>query len=151
MAFGHFFCTFCQGPKSAKKALRVLDWSRRATVGEGKPPPQRLAALNIARCTMQTTATTQFLHERLQAYVFARKFYQTARVIREQLPRGLGEVRDQLYRASSSVSLAIAEGANASHSKIKTQHFKRALASAGECAAALDQIEDEGAAPTALL
>src|SRR5207248_7912386 len=103
--------------------------------------------------TMQTTATTQFLHERLQAYVFARKFYQTVRVIREQLPRGLGEVRDQLYRASSSVSLAIAEGANASqsHPKIKTQHFMRALASAGECAAALDQIEDECAAPPALI
>ena len=60
-----------------------------------------------------------FLHERLEAYVQARKFYRSARVIREQLPRGLGEVRDQLYRAASSISLAIAEGSNASQPKIK--------------------------------
>ena len=94
---------------------------------------------------------TVFLHERLEAYVFARKFYQTARAIREQLPRGLGEVRVQLYRASSSVTLAIAEGANASQIKIKSMHFTRALASAGECAAALDQIEDECAAPESIV
>ena len=35
--------------------------------------------------------------------------------------------------------------------KIKSLHFTRALASAAECAAALDQIEDECAAPGALL
>lgn len=92
-----------------------------------------------------------FLHERLEAYVAARAFYRSARVIREQLPRGLGEVRDQLYRAASSISLAIAEGANASQPKVKSLHFTRALASAGECAAALDQIEDECAAPAALV
>lgn len=94
---------------------------------------------------------TVFLHERLEAYVFARRFYRTAREIRAQLPRGLGEVSNQLYRAASSVSLAIAEGANASQPRIKSLHFTRALASGGECAAALDQIEDERAAPAALL
>src|ERR1041384_6263973 len=92
-----------------------------------------------------------FLHERLDGYRIAGKVYQSARTIREGLPRGLGEVRDQLYRASSSVSLAIAEGANAAQPKIKCQHFTRALASAGECAAALDQIEDECAAPMLLI
>ena len=92
-----------------------------------------------------------FLHERLDAYRFARAFYRSAREIRAQLPRGLGEVRDQLYRASSSVSLAIAEGANASQPRIKSMHFTRALASAGECAAALDQIEDECAVAPLLL
>lgn len=92
-----------------------------------------------------------FLHERLEAYVFARRFYRTARAIRAQLPRGLGEVRDQLYRAASSVSLAIAEGANACQPRVKALHFNRALASGGECAAALDQIEDERAAPVDLL
>lgn len=92
-----------------------------------------------------------FLHERLYAYLWARKFYQTAKTIRDQLPRGLGEVADQLKRASSSLSLALAEGANALAPKIKALHFRRGLASAGECAGALDQIEDEGAAPVALL
>ena len=100
---------------------------------------------------METTNRSLFLHERLEAYQFARRFYQSARAIREQLPRGLGEVRDQLYRAASSISLAIAEGANASQPKVKSLHFSRALASAGECAAALDQIEDECAAPAPLL
>ena len=91
------------------------------------------------------------LHERLDAYAFARNFYRLARVIREQLPRGLGEVSDQLLRASSSVSLAIAEGACTRAPKVKSAHFQRALASAGECGAALDQIEDEGGAPAALI
>lgn len=92
-----------------------------------------------------------FLHERLLAYVYARKFYRTAKAIRDQLPHGLGEVRDQLARASSSVGLAIAEGANASQPKIKALHFRRALASGGECAGALDQIEDERGAPADLI
>ena len=100
---------------------------------------------------MENNVRSVFLHERLEAYVFARAFYRSARTIRDQLPRGLGEVGDQLYRASSSNSLAIAEGANACQPKIKAMHFNRALASAGECAAALDQIEDECAAPPALL
>lgn len=52
-----------------------------------------------------------FLHERLDAYAAARRFYRLAKVVREQLPRGLGEVSDQLKRATSSVGLAIAEGA----------------------------------------
>lgn len=97
------------------------------------------------------TNQSVFLHERLQAYLWARKFYQTGKTIRDQLPRGLGEVADQLKRASSSLSLALAEGANARAPKIKAVHFNRGLASAGECAGALDQIEDEGAAPAALL
>lgn len=97
------------------------------------------------------TTKPLFLHERLLAYGWARKFYQTAKIIRDQLPRGLGEVNDQLKRASSSLSLALAEGANARAPRIKSMHFERGLASAGECAGALDQIEDEGAAPVQLL
>jgi four helix bundle protein len=92
-----------------------------------------------------------FLHERLEAYQAARRFYRCARIIRENLPRGLGEVADQLKRASSSVCLALAEGANAGFAKMKVAHFQRALASAGECAGALDQVEDEEAASAELL
>ena len=100
---------------------------------------------------MENNVRSIFLHEKLGAYAHARAFYRTARAIREQLPRGLGEVRDQLYRAASSVSLAIAEGANAGQPRIKALHFTGALASAGECAAALDQIEDESVARAILL
>ena len=92
-----------------------------------------------------------WLHERLDAYAAARNFYRLSKAIRDQLPRGLGEVSDQLKRAASSVSLAIAEGACARARGIKAAHFQRALASAGECAAALDQIEDEGGAPAPML
>lgn len=92
-----------------------------------------------------------FLHERLYAYVRARKFYQSAKKIRDLLPRGLGEVRDQLTRASSSLGLAIAEGANASEVRVKAMHFKRGLASGGECAGVIDQIEDEGVVSPELL
>lgn len=65
----------------------------------------------------------------------ARAFYRCTRDIREGLPRGLGEVRDQFYRAASAMSLAIADGARAFQPKVRSLHFTRALAVAGECAA----------------
>lgn len=90
-----------------------------------------------------------FLHERLRAYHHARAFYQLVVRIRARLPRGQAPIADQLDRAASSVSLAIAEGANARAAGIKRVHFDRALASGGECAAALDQIADKRAAAPA--
>lgn len=52
-----------------------------------------------------------------------------------------------------SLEWGLAEMANPEQLNVhvKSLHFTRALASAGECAAALDQIEDECAAPGALL
>ena len=87
------------------------------------------------------------LHERLDVYAAARNCYRLARTIREQLPHGLSEVSDQLVRASSSVSLAIAEGACARAPRIKASHFQRALASAGECGAASRDAAPPGAGP----
>jgi len=92
-----------------------------------------------------------FLHERLRAYDHARTFYRLVVQICAQLPRGLAPIADQLDRAASSVSLAIAEGANARAAGIKRTHFDRAIASGGECAAALDQIADKGVATSAHL
>jgi four helix bundle protein len=95
--------------------------------------------------------TSLFLHERLLAYQVAREFYQSARAIARQLPRGLAELGDQLSRAARSSCLAIAEGANARSVRIKRCHFERALASYGEAAACLDQVVDEGAAPVEMV
>lgn len=92
-----------------------------------------------------------FLHERLLAYQLSREFYRTARVIARQLPRGLADLGDQLTRAARSSCLAIAEGANARSIRIKRTFFERATASNGECAACLDQVIDDDAAPTDLI
>jgi len=52
----------------------------------------------------------------------------------------LGDLSDQLHRASTSVVLNLAEGASCRTSPMKRRHFSIALASAGECAAALDLV-----------
>lgn len=98
-----------------------------------------------------TTTKPLFLHERLLAYRFSREFYRTARAITRQLPRGLADLGDQLTRAARSSCLAIAEGANARSIRIKRTFFERATASNGECAACLDQVTDDEAAPAALV
>jgi len=90
-----------------------------------------------------------FLHERLRAYTHARSFHRLVVRLLGALPRGHSAIADQLDRAASSVLLAIAEGANARAAGIKRVHFDRAIASGGECAAALDQIADKQAAPPA--
>jgi len=92
-----------------------------------------------------------FLHERLHAYHFARRFYRTAREISRQLPRGLADLGDQLTRAARTSCLALAEGANARSVRIKRTHFERCTASQGESAACLDQVIDDDAAPQALI
>jgi four helix bundle protein len=97
------------------------------------------------------TTKPLFLHERLLAYQYTREFYRTARLISRQLPRGLADLGDQLTRAARTSCLAIAEGANARSVRIKNCHFERATASDGECAACLDQVTDDGAAPPDLV
>lgn len=89
------------------------------------------------------TYASRFAHERLLAYQRAREFHGFVAALKPRLPRGLGELFDQLLRASRSVCLALAEGANAYTPGIKREHFRRALASLGECASALDLIELE--------
>ena len=92
-----------------------------------------------------------FLHERLLAYQHALAFYRIARSIRVQLPRGLADLGDELFRAAGSICRNLVEGA-ASYSRDQKRRYVRiALGSAGECACILDQLEIEQAAPVALL
>lgn len=128
-------------------SLAVLHLRRRPMVLGVRPG--RVAWGTHRRCTV--THKPLFLHERLLAYQFTRQFYRTARAISKQLPRGLADLGDQLTRAARTSCLALAEGANARSIRIKRCHFERALASDGECAAALDQVLDDEAAPPALV
>lgn len=93
-----------------------------------------------------------FLHDRLHAYQHAIAFYRIARAIRVQLPRrGLGDLADELFRASGSICRNLAEGAASYGPDQKRRYFRIALGSAGECACILDQLEIEEAAPVHLL
>jgi four helix bundle protein len=92
-----------------------------------------------------------YLHERLEAYQMAVKFYRNVKVIRSGLPRGLGPIGDQISRAAASICLNLAEGAASRFRDVKRRHFAIALGSAAECAAALDLLEIEQAADPAHL
>ena len=87
-------------------------------------------------------------HTKLKAYQKALSFHGHVIAIRKSLPRGLGDLADQLHRASTSVVLNLAEGASCRTPGTKRRHFDIALASAGECAAALDLVALEVEAAT---
>jgi len=82
-------------------------------------------------------------HSKLRAYQFALTFHRQACTIIDRLPPGFAHLSDQLKRASRSICLNIAEGSASYSRPNKTKYFRIALASAGECAAALDLVEIE--------
>ena len=82
-----------------------------------------------------------FSHERLDVYRVAVRFTGWAWPASQRLPAGRSSVRDQLMRASESVVLNIAEGAQQVSPQMARKHYRIALASAAECAAALDLME----------
>jgi four helix bundle protein len=92
-----------------------------------------------------------FLHERLEAYRAARRLARLVHQIVCQLPKGHAALADEVTRAVRSSRLAIAEGANTRVRKAKVVYFDRAVASSGECAACLDEIEDLRLAPAELV
>jgi len=85
----------------------------------------------------------RYPHQKLHFYHHSLESHREVIVIKKSLPRGLGELVDQLYRASSSTVLNIAEGAGAWMPGSKRRHMRSAIASMGECAAALDLISME--------
>lgn len=86
---------------------------------------------------------TSHPHSRLRAYQFALSFHRQVCVLIDELPAGVVHLTDQLRRASRSVCLNLAEGASSWSRPNKLKYFQIALASAGECGAALDLIEIE--------
>jgi four helix bundle protein len=79
-----------------------------------------------------------FDHEKLDVYKVAVEFVILSNEITEQLPRGKSYLADQLQRASSSISLNIAEGAGEFSSSEKCRFYRMAKRSATECAGILD-------------
>ncbi len=81
-----------------------------------------------------------FSHEQLDVYKVSVRFAAWAWPASKRLPVGRSAVRDQLMRASESVVLNIAEGAQQVSRPMARKHYRIALASAAECAAALDLL-----------
>ena len=79
-----------------------------------------------------------FDHEQLDVYGLAIDFVAKANNTAEGLPRGRTYLVDQLNRASSSIALNIAEGADEFSPKEKARFYRMARRSATECAAILD-------------
>ena len=80
-----------------------------------------------------------FDHERLEVYQEAIAFIAWLSAILEETVR-IGEVKDQLDRASTSIPLNIAEGNGKYAPKDRCRFFDIARGSAFECAAGLDVL-----------
>src|SRR5581483_2918524 len=88
---------------------------------------------------MPMSEESWFDHERLEVYREAIAFVAWMSGVLEGLLR-IGEVRDQLDRASTSIPLNIAEGNGKYSPKDRCRFFDIAHGSALECAAALDVL-----------
>lgn len=88
-----------------------------------------------------------FDHGRLDVYRVAIEFAVWRRSTVRRLPKGNGDLADQLARASTSIVLNIAEGSGETSDGDHLHFFRIARRSATECAAALDLISRVGLAP----
>jgi four helix bundle protein len=79
-------------------------------------------------------------YERLDVYQCALQFAALSFQIIEGMPRGHGELSDQLRRATISVPLNIAEGAGKTTDRERARYHALARGSAMECAAIVDLI-----------
>ena len=86
---------------------------------------------------MEAPHEVWFDHERLEVYREAIALIAWLSELLESLGR-VGDVRDQLDRASTSIALNIAEGNGKFSPKDRCKFFDTAHASALECAAGLD-------------
>ena len=80
-----------------------------------------------------------FGFQRLEAYQSATKFLAEASRLAAKVPRGQGDLCDQLRRAALSVPLNIAEGSG-KFSRDARRFYTVARGSALECAAILDAL-----------
>ncbi|HEY2413051.1 MAG TPA: four helix bundle protein [Pirellulaceae bacterium] len=88
---------------------------------------------------MQAPQETWFDHEKLEVYREAIAFIAWLSSLLEATVR-VGDVKDQLDRASTSISLNIAEGNGKYSPKDRCRFFDIAHGSALECAAGLDVL-----------
>jgi four helix bundle protein len=78
--------------------------------------------------------------ERLDVYPCALRFAALSFRILENMPRGHGELSDQLKRATISIPLNIAEGAGKPTEADRSRYHAIARGSAMECAAIVDLL-----------
>ena len=81
--------------------------------------------------------------ERLDVYRVALEFRHSLRIL--DTVRNISALRDQIFRASDSIVLNIAEGAGRIARADKRRHYSYALGSAMECGAALALLHARGA------
>ena len=81
-----------------------------------------------------------FGHERFKAYELSIEFLALAMKLIDQLPTGNSHIRDQFKRASTSISLNLAEGSGKMSQRDKLRFYSIARGSAMECAAICDVI-----------
>src|SRR5512141_2378527 len=81
--------------------------------------------------------------ERLDVYRISVEFRQSIAIL--DTVRNIASQRDQIYRASDSIVLNIAEGAGRMARADKRRHYSYALGSASECGAALALLHVRGA------
>ncbi len=98
--------------------------------------------------TRQTNSETSNLEpflpcERLDVYRVALEFRQSLGIL--DTVRNISALRDQIFRASDSIVLNIAEGAGRIARADKRRHYSYALGSASECGAALALLHACGA------
>jgi four helix bundle protein len=86
-------------------------------------------------------------HERLDVYQCAIEFLRFALRSCAAVPRGDGDLRDQLRRAALSVPLNIAEGSGKTSTVDRARFFAIARGSALECGALVDVLQLTGAVP----
>lgn len=77
-------------------------------------------------------------HENLDVYQKAMSFLAKSSTISARIPKGYGEMSDQLKRAALSIPLNIAEGCGRTGVGEKSRHFVIARGSAQECGAICD-------------
>jgi four helix bundle protein len=82
--------------------------------------------------------------QKLDVYRCSIEFLAFCRKVRDSLPRGTGDLADQVKRASQSITQNIAEGAGKSSLPDRARFFTIARGSATECAAHLDVLQVEG-------
>ena len=88
-----------------------------------------------------------FGFQRLDVYRSAVRFLALSPRLCEKLPRGFGELTDQLRRAALSIPLNIAEGSGKG-GRDAARYYTIARGSALECAAVLDAAEALGLTAT---
>jgi four helix bundle protein len=92
---------------------------------------------------MRASPECWFDHEKLEVYREAMAFIAWLSAILENAVR-VGDVKDQLDRASASIALNIAEGNGKYSPKDRCRFFDTAHGSALECAAGLDILVAKG-------